>query len=413
MHILFLSDNFPPEVNAPASRTFEHCRQWVRAGHRVTVITCAPNFPRGKVYEGFRNRVFSREINDGIKVIRVWSYISPNEGFLKRTLDFMSYMVTATIAAQFIRRVDVVVATSPQFFTAISGYLVALVKRRAFVFELRDLWPESIKAVGALRQNWILRALESIELFLYSRADLIVAVTNAFRDNLVRRGVSEAKIAVITNGVDLSAFWPSPKSDALLDRHGLRDKFVVGYVGTLGMAHALETVLEAAQLILATPLASNVAFLFIGDGARRNHLAAQSRDMGLTNILFLESVPKSQVRAYWSLLDTTIIHLRDTELFTTVIPSKLFEAMAMGVPILLGVTGESSAIVRQENAGIPFEPENARALADAITMLARDQNVCTFFSRGARAGAAKYDRNDLASQMLALLEKVAQVRRHD
>jgi glycosyltransferase involved in cell wall biosynthesis len=343
----------------------------------------------------------------------VWSYISPNEGFLKRTLDYMSYMVTATIAAQFIRRVDIVVATSPQFFTAISGYLVALAKRRAFVFELRDLWPESIKAVGALQQKWILRALEAIELFLYSRADLIVSVTKAFRDNLVRRGVSEAKIAVITNGVDLFAFWPGAKSDVLLDRYGLRDKFVVGYVGTLGMAHALETVLEAAQLVLATPLASNVTFLFIGDGARRNHLMAKSRDMGLTNVLFLESVSKSQVREYWSLLDATIIHLRNTELFTTVIPSKLFEAMAMGVPVLLGVAGESSTIVRQENAGILFEPENAGALADAITMLARDQNTCTFFSKGARAGAAKYDRNDLASQMLALLEKVVQVRCHD
>jgi len=413
VHILFLSDNFPPEVNAPASRTFDHCRQWVRAGHKVTVITCAPNFPRGKVYEGFRNQIFSRETNDGINVVRVWSYISPNEGFLKRTLDYMSYMVTATIAAQFIRRVDIVVATSPQFFTAISGYLVALAKRRAFVFELRDLWPESIKAVGALQQKWILRALEAIELFLYSRADLIVSVTKAFRDNLVRRGVSEAKIAVITNGVDLFAFWPGAKSDVLLDRYGLRDKFVVGYVGTLGMAHALETVLEAAQLVLATPLASNVTFLFIGDGARRNHLMAKSRDMGLTNVLFLESVSKSQVREYWSLLDATIIHLRNTELFTTVIPSKLFEAMAMGVPVLLGVAGESSTIVRQENAGILFELENAGALADAITMLARDQNTCTFFSKGARAGAAKYDRNDLASQMLALLEKVVQVRCHD
>jgi glycosyltransferase involved in cell wall biosynthesis len=238
-------------------------------------------------------------------------------------------------------------------------------------------------------------------------------VTKAFRDNLVRRGVSEAKIAVITNGVDLFAFWPGAKSDVLLDRYGLRDKFVVGYVGTLGMAHALETVLEAAQLVLATPLASNVTFLFIGDGARRNHLMAKSRDMGLTNVLFLESVSKSQVREYWSLLDATIIHLRNTELFTTVIPSKLFEAMAMGVPVLLGVAGESSTIVRQENAGILFEPENAGALADAITMLARDQNTCTFFSKGARAGAAKYDRNDLASQMLALLEKVVQVRCHD
>ena len=142
MHILFLTDNFPPEVNAPASRTFEHCREWVRAGHKVTVITGVPNFPRGKVYEGYSNRLWQRETMEGIQVIRVWTYITANAGFAKRILDYQSFMVAATLAAPLVHKVDVVVGTSPQFFTVCAAYVISRFKRIPFVFELRDLWPE-------------------------------------------------------------------------------------------------------------------------------------------------------------------------------------------------------------------------------------------------------------------------------
>jgi len=148
MHILFLSDNFPPEVNAPASRTFEHCREWVKAGHQVTVISCVPNFPKGRVYAGYRNRLWQTEIIEGIRLLRVWSYITANEGFVKRILDYQSFMVAATLAGLLVRRVDVVVGTSPQFFTVCAAWVLSVFKRIPFVFELRDLWPESIKAVG-------------------------------------------------------------------------------------------------------------------------------------------------------------------------------------------------------------------------------------------------------------------------
>jgi hypothetical protein len=177
MHILFLSDNFPPEVNAPASRTYEHCREWVKAGHTVTVITCAPNFPKGEVFEGYSNRLWQRDDVDGIRVVRVWSYITPNEAFAKRVLDYMSYMVMAFVAAFFVRRVDVIVGTSPQFFTVCAAYGVSLVKRRPWLFELRDIWPESISAVGAMKSGWLLDALEGLELFLYRKAAAIVSDT--------------------------------------------------------------------------------------------------------------------------------------------------------------------------------------------------------------------------------------------
>ena len=178
MHILFLTDNFPPEVNAPASRTFEHCREWKNAGHQITVITCAPNFPKGKVFDGYRNKLWQSEVIEGMRVIRVWSYITANEGFVKRILDYQSFMLSAVLASPFVRGVDLVVGTSPQFFTACAAYAVSRMKRVPWVFELRDLWPESIRAVGAMKESKALDWLEKVELFLYRKANAVVAATS-------------------------------------------------------------------------------------------------------------------------------------------------------------------------------------------------------------------------------------------
>lgn len=400
MHILFLTDNFPPEVNAPASRTHEHCRQWVAAGEQVTVITCAPNFPKGRVFDGYRNRLWQQEMIDGIRVIRVWSYITANEGFVRRVLDYMSFMLSAFIASLFVRRVDLVIGTSPQFFTAVAGWAVGAVKRIPFVFELRDLWPESIKAVGAMKESTAIRWLEKLELFLYRRAALIVSVTYAFRETLARRGIDPGKVTVITNGVDISRFSPRAKDAELLDKHGLQDCFVAGYIGTHGMAHALETLIEAAAMLQERSDAANVRILLLGDGARKPELQKQASQLGLNNLLFVDTVPKDQVARYWSLLDASIIHLRKTELFTTVIPSKLFECMGMGLPVLHGVQGESAEIVEKEGAGLVFEPENAEALVGVIMRLHNDPGLRQRLAAQALAGSVHYDRQVLALRML-------------
>ncbi len=407
MHILFLTDNFPPEVNAPASRTFEHAREWVKAGHRVTVITCAPNFPKGRVFDGYQNKLWQIEEMDGIKVIRVWTYITANEGFYKRTLDYVSFMVAANIAAFGVRKVDVIVGTSPQFFTALGALGVSLTKWRPWVFELRDIWPESIKAVGAIKGGPVLSMLERLELFLYRRAKRIVAVTHSFKEALIRRGIAGEKIHVVTNGADLSKFVPRAKPDALTERLGLKGCFVAGYVGTHGMAHGLETLLSAAEILARSPEGAAIRILLLGDGARKADLVAQAKAMGLTNVLFVDSVSKAEVPDYWALLDVSIIHLKKDPLFTTVIPSKLFECMAMGLPVLHGVEGESAAILAREEAGEPFEPENAQALADAMLRLSRDAVTMSTYRAKALEGAPRYDRANLALDMLAVLEGAA------
>lgn len=407
MHILFLSDNFPPEVNAPASRTHEHCRRWVDAGAQVTVVTCAPNFPTGQVFDGYRNRLWQEESVDGIRVVRVWSYIAANEGFARRVMDYLSFMLSAFVAGLFVRRVDIVIGTSPQFFTAVAAWGVGALKRVPFVFELRDLWPESIKAVGAMKPSRVIRWLERLEMFLYRRASRVVVVTNAFRETLIRRGIDGSKIDVVTNGVDMSRFSPRPRDRDLTKKLGLEGCFVAGYIGTHGMAHALETLLSAMKVLQEHPEGSYIRLLLLGDGARKAELKRLAASMSLRNVRFIDTVPKEMVARYWSLLDVSIIHLRQTELFTTVIPSKLFECMGMGIPVLHGVAGESAAIVEREGVGLVFPPENVDQLVAGLLRLQRDEELRLLLGRQAMVSAKKYDRDQLALRMLQVLREAS------
>jgi hypothetical protein len=402
MKILFLSDNFPPETNAPASRTYEHAKRWVAAGHSVTVITGAPNFPSGKVHTGYRNALWKREEIDGIRVVRVWTYITANEGFLRRTLDYMSFMVSATIASVFIRRPDVIVATSPQFFTPCAAWVVSLFKRRPFVFELRDLWPDSIVAVGAMKETRSIRLLRKLEYFLYRKAARIVSVTSSFKAVLTGNGIDAHKIAVVPNGVDLEAYQPGEKPDALVREWHLEGKFVAAYVGTIGMAHGLDTVLAAAERLRHR---DDVIFLLVGTGAEQAALMQRCEEQGLKNIKFVGSVSKAQVREYWKVCDVALVLLRDTPLFAHVIPSKMFEAMGMERPMILGVRGESREILESAKAGLAIEPQRADQLADAIVRLSDDPALRASLGKSGRQFAAdRFNRDRLADEMLDVLE---------
>ena len=406
MHILLLTDNFPPEVNAPASRSYEHCRDWVRQGHRVTVITGAPNFPAGRVFEGYRNRLWSREKIDGIDVLRVWTFITANAGTALRTIDFASFMLSAIPAALFVRKVDIIIGTSPQLFTPCAGLAAATLKRCPFVFELRDLWPASISAVGAIRSARILGFLERLEMMLYRKSDHIVSVTHSFREVLVSRGIPREKISVTMNGVDLARFQPRSRDEELARTLGLSGKLVVGYVGTIGMAHGLTTLLEAARLMQNETASPEVHVLLLGDGSEKDRLKAICAERGIRNVTFIDSVPRSEVARYWSLLDVAVVHLRKQPLFETVIPSKLFECMAMGIPVLHGVAGESAGLVEREGFGLVFEPENASALAEGIRALSVDPRLRAALSRRGVEASRRHDRAHLAAELLKTLRTV-------
>ena len=407
VRILFLTDNFPPETNAPATRTFEHARRWVRAGAAVTVVTTAPNFPAGKLFPGYRNRLVQRESIDGIETIRVWTYITANEGVARRTLDYISFMVSGFLAGLFLRRPDVIVCTSPQFFTACAAYVLSLFKRRPFVFELRDLWPDSILAVGAVADSKGIRALKRLEYFLYRKAARIVSVTNSFKSVLSGNGIPAEKIAVVRNGTDLAAFTPGTKPDELVQRHRLEGKFVAAYIGTVGMAHGLSTILDAAEKLAPN---KSVAFVVVGDGAEHSSLQEETRRRKLSNVIFVGRVGKDEVLRYWRLADVALVLLRDRPVFRHVLPSKIFEAMATARPIVLGVLGESAELLKAAGAGIVIRPESADALAEAITRLAaHPEEAARMGANGRRLVETEFDRDKLAAAMLDELRAVAGV----
>lgn len=404
MRILFLSHYFPPEVNAPASRTYEHCKQWVKDGHEVTVVTCAPNHPRGKVYEGYRNTLFQRDEKDGIQVIRLWTYVTANEGFVKRTLNYVSYMVAAVFATPFLPKADVVISTSPQFFNGLAGYFVSRIKRIPWILEIRDLWPESILVVGAIKNKAIIRFLEFLEMFAYRKAERIVPVTDSFKRYMVGKGIAPEKIEVIKNGVDLDFYQAVPENNALFRELGLEGKFVASYFGTHGMAHHLETILEAAQILKAQP---NIVFLLVGDGADKARLEAMRAQMGLDNVMLLGQQPKDKMPLLWGGSNVSLVLLKKSDLFKSVIPSKIFESMAMQKPIILGVEGESREIIEAANSGCGIEPENSKQLAERIMALYTNETLCAELGANGRKYVAEhFDRIVLARRYESLMRSL-------
>jgi glycosyltransferase involved in cell wall biosynthesis len=402
MNILFIADNFPPERNAQASRVYERACYWVRWGHQLTVLTCFPNFPEGKLFPGYRNSMRKVEEISGIRVVRVKTFIAPNVGTVLRILDYLSFMISSFLAGLFVPRPDVVVTTSPQFFAAIAGCALAAVRGLPFVLEISDLWPDSIVAVGAMKRNLPLRWLEKLELLLYRRAARIVVLTPAFRDNLVRRGVPTDKIDVVINGVDLERYRPKPKDPAMIEEWGLgNSRFVVGYIGTHGMAHALENVLAAAALVKDP----DITFMFVGTGAMRTRLVEEAERSNLRNVRFVPAQAKETMPTMWAICDVALVHLSNTPLFRTVIPSKLFEAMAMGLPILLTAPeGQASSIVDSEGAGLCVPAEDPQALADAVQLLSENRSLLRQLADRSTAAAPRYSRERQARDMLSSLE---------
>lgn len=400
MRILFLTDNFPPEVNAPANRTYEHCKEWVKAGVEVTVISCVPNFPKGQVYPGYKNKWKQEEMIDGIRVIRVWSYITANEGFIKRVLDYISYSITAFLAGLWIKT-DVIVATSPQFFTALSGRWLGFFKRKPWIMEVRDIWPESIVAVGAMKKNKVIVFFEWLEKRLYKSAANIVVVTDAFKEKIIQKGIDANKIVVHKNGANLELYQVQEKDANLVKKLNLENKKVFAYIGTHGMAHGLDFILHSIAKIQYTY--PEFHFLFIGDGAERNNLIALKEKLDLKNATFLPSVSKKEVVAYLSVMDVALVNLRKSDTFLTVIPSKIFEAAAMQKPILLGLQGETKGIIEHYQAGLCFEPENEQEFLRQLQNIVEPNNYQQF-QEGCLQLATDFDRKKIALEMLKDIE---------
>jgi glycosyltransferase involved in cell wall biosynthesis len=404
MRIIFLCQYFPPEMGAPAARTFEHARHWASLGHEVTVITGFPNHPTGKIHPGYEGEWLRRENIEGIDLLRTWIYVAANKGFTRRILNFLSFFGSSLFfGALLTKRPDVVVGTSPQFFCGVAAWGLSVLKRSPFVFEVRDIWPQSAVELGALKNPLLIRALEAIEMFLYRRAALIVPVAESTREYLLDRGISADKICIIPNGIDAKylGLLHSPSVDMRAEL-GLKEKFIVSYIGTHGMSHALEILLQAAKRLEADP---ELHFLLVGEGAEKERLKALAAELRLKNLAFIDQQARKRLVAFYRASDASLVPLRRLEIFTKVLPSKLFELMGAECPIICSVEGEAARLVARAEAGLCIEPENVDALVDAIRKLQADE---TLRRKLAASGAAfvrhHYLRSQLAESYLEALK---------
>jgi colanic acid biosynthesis glycosyl transferase WcaI len=409
MKILYVSQYFPPEMGAPAARATELSKHWVEQGHDVSVLTGFPNHPTGVVPPAYRKklwRLVAREQCDGVDVVRTWLLPFPNRGAYERMLNYSSFCVSAASTGLFLSRPDVVIATSPQLLVGLSGWWLARCKHVPFIFEVRDLWPESLAAVGVGKENSILhRSLSKIAGFLYRQCDRVVVVTPAFEDHLVKYWcVHREKISVIENGVETQQFAPDQASE-LRRELGVEEKFVVSYIGTIGMAHGLETILEAATQL--QPRSAEIVFLMMGEGAEKDRIMALARQRGLNNVRFIDQQPREKVPAYISASDVCLVPLKKNELFKTVIPTKMLEFMSCARPVILGVDGQARGILEEARAGLAIEPENSPALANAICYLAANREITREMGRSGREYIVrKFSRRHTAEKYLRMLEQM-------
>jgi colanic acid biosynthesis glycosyl transferase WcaI len=404
MKILFVTHYFPPEVNAPANRTYEHCRRWVQDGYDVTVITGVPNHPRGEIFEGYRNRWIQEEEVDGIRVIRTWMYLAQNSGFLKRVANYLLFALTSVIASFRVGRPDLVIATSPQFFVGVAGAIISKLKRRPFVLEIRDLWPKSVVELGQLDEGPILSALEALEGWLYRSASGIVVNTRTFHDHITARGVASRNIELVYNGIDPALFRPQPKNVELLKKHGLSEHFTVGYVGTLGLAHGLSLLIDVAERLKAR---SELRFVMIGDGADREKLEADIARRGLDNVRLLGLQPRETMPDWIASIDLLVVMLRDLPVFETVIPSKIFEFLAQERPVILAAKGEIRRMIEEARGALVIDPEAENQLISAIEEVLDHPDEARERAISGRLWVEEgFIRDDLARKMALFLERV-------
>ena len=404
MKILFITDNYYPEVNAPAKRTHEHVIEWNKTGNDITVITGVPNFPKGKTFKGYKNKIFQTENIEGINVFRVWTFISANKGFFLRIIDYVSFMVSSFICGLVTKKHDIVIATSPQFFTAISGWLISFFKRTPFILEIRDLWPESIVAVGAMKNNIIIKLLYQIAHFLYRRADVIVCVTNSFKDDLIAKNIDANKIVVVENGIKIEKLIkPNKTVEQVAIEYELdKNDFIISFIGTIGMAHGLDIIINAAKKINDKA----IKFFIMGDGAQKENLEEKIKINRLENVKIVSSKSWQEIININQIISVNLIHLMKSDEFKKVIPSKIFDSMAMKKPIILGVDGESKNLLNKSKSGLSIIPENEDSLIESIQILKNDKDLLSLFGKnGYNFVINRYNRSKLAHKMLKFISK--------
>jgi glycosyltransferase involved in cell wall biosynthesis len=383
--VLIVTQYFPPETGAAATRWDELATRFGESTD-VTVLTSAPDYPEGELHEGYNNDWIHREHRDSVEVIYTKTIPAASGNLPRRALKFIWFMFVSLLVALRYTSPSAVVATSPQPLTGISAWFLARWNHAPFIFEVRDLWPESVLAVSDFDNRLVIWLLDWTVGFLYHRANRVVVLSQAFVDPITKRGISQSNIVYHPNGIDLDFYETGGEVDLAAGSKsisdGTDDRFTVTYVGTIGRAHGLSIVLEAAQQL------PDVQFLLVGDGAERETL--EERAVNLDNVVFTGLVPKEEVPGILRAADLALVHLKPREIFETVLPSKLLEAMAAGLPVVLGVRGEAERILTDADAGISITPGDADELVTAVYTLQKDDRRRRRFANNGRRYVVKH-----------------------
>ncbi|MFZ0219281.1 MAG: glycosyltransferase family 4 protein [Candidatus Aquirickettsiella sp.] len=407
MNILVLSDNYPPEMNANARIVSELLEHWAQS-HSVTVLTCHPNFPRGKIFNTYKNQWLKKSSYKDVNIIRVKTYMHPNSGFFRRSLDFFSFGLVSFCVGLFQKNADIIIGVTPQFFAALSACCLALIKKRPFVMILCDLWPDSIVANRLMKKNWLYKIIKKIEYWMYHKATSIVILSRQFRKYLHQAGIADNKIFTSISGVS-KQFYPRPKNPAILTHYNLKDKFVIGYIGSFGISHGHHDILLLAESLRNTS-SLPFHFLILGDGAKRAELLQQKNDRGLDNVSIDGPFSADCIPDYWSVIDIAIVPLANTPTNKTVLPSKILEAFAMGIPIVLyAPDGEAKKFLAETQAGWYVSVGDLAALKKQCVELLTQNELMSDKKKRTFSVASQFTREQQANDLLAHLETIYDV----
>jgi colanic acid biosynthesis glycosyl transferase WcaI len=411
LRIGYLVQQFPPEVGAGPARVLEMAAHWISHGATVTVFTGMPNKPESRIHPEYRGKVFVAEDWQGIQVKRSWEFVTSRSGFAGTLINNVSFMVTsALVGALLAGRIDVLIASAPPFFPHMSGYFVSGLRRIPLVLEARDMWPDYLVGMGALRADapWT-RALFAMERRLLQRADAVVVVTESFRRRVVEKGVPYERIHLMPNGVDTAAYYRAPEPPPFDELKPDSGVFRIGYLGNFGAGQALSFVLDAAARLQAG--GAPVRFVLAGDGPDRGRIMARFGELGLANLTIHPPIPKEQTRAFYNSCDLCLVPLAPVAVFQETIPSKLFEILACERPVLASLGGEGQALVERSGGGVVVPPGDPDALARAIRrMMHLSTAELENLGRSGRDFVMReYARGAIANRYLGLLANTARI----
>ncbi|MFV8826382.1 glycosyltransferase family 4 protein [Alkalihalobacterium sp. APHAB7] len=397
MKMIYISQHFPPEIGAAQGRAYDMSKNLVKQGNEVTVLTTFPN-------DRTCRKVYQTENVDGIHVKRSFRIKDKKSSAKNRLANYFSFMLSSILSGMFTKKPDVVYATSPQLFVGVAGYVLSRFHRAKFAFEVRDLWVDFAEVLSQFNNKKLLNLARKLEMFLYKKADIIITVTEGYKEKLIEKGIPADKIEVITNGVDPDTLPDNKEASNIKEKYNIQDQFLILFAGNIGAAQGLEVVIEAAAELKNTN--KPVVFMLIGNGVEKKHLQEKATELQLENVIFVDGMKRSELIQYYQAADVCLVSLKKHPLFEITIPSKVFDCMGMNVPLLLGVDGEARRIVETNHAGVYFEPENSDDLVHKVNTIIDQQEVLMEMRKHIRqAVLTKYNRQRLAEKLSSLLEQ--------